>query len=73
MEWNVISEDDDGVLVGLPGEEGEYLFTDGKSVLIAELCMDVDDDGQLVCWVDGWDIDIVTAWMPLPKPYNGGK
>lgn len=46
------------------------LFTDGREVIIDDFCTDVNDDGQPVCWLDRWDINSVTAWMPLPKPYK---
>lgn len=69
MEWNVVSFDDE-MVHGFPSEEGEYLFTDGERVVIDDFCTDVDEDGNFTCWLDSWDIDRVTAWMPLPKPYK---
>lgn len=69
MEWNVVSFDDE-MIHGFPDEEGEYLFTDGEYVVIDDFCIDLDGDGNLICWLDSWDINRVTAWMPLPKPYK---
>lgn len=65
MEWNVVSVED-----GFPDEEGEYLLTDGEYVWIDDFCTDINDDGQTVCWFERCDINRVTAWMPLPKPYK---
>lgn len=64
MEWNAVSFED-----GFPDEEGEYLFTDGKYVWIDDFCTDINDDEE-VCWLERCDINRVTAWMPLPKPYK---
>lgn len=69
MQWNAVSFDDE-MVHGFPCEEGEYLFTDGVDVIIDDFCVDVDEDGNFTCWLDKRDINRVTAWMPLPKPYK---
>ena len=33
-EWNVLTEDADGVIHGLPGDDGRYIMTDGKDIWI---------------------------------------
>lgn len=68
MEWNKVTVSD--TVSGFPCDEGEYLFTNGKEVIMDELFIDVDHEGNLICWLDTWDIEQVVAWMPLPQPYK---
>lgn len=51
----------------LPEYGEEVLVTDGKSVWIDSFD---EDDHVYLPGTDG-EIDGVTAWMPLPNPYNG--
>lgn len=62
--WNVLTEDVDGVIHGLPGDDGQYLMTDGKDIWIDDYVDGVDDG----VWLDsGRDIREITAWMHMPE------
>jgi hypothetical protein len=62
--WNVLTEDAEGYIYGLPGDDGQYLMTDGKDIWIDEYVDGVDDG----IWLDsGRDIREITAWMELPE------
>lgn len=70
QEWHTLTEDDDGFINGLPGDDGQYLMTDGKDIWIDEY-MDGVDDGIILD--SGRDIREITAWMympELPKQYR---
>ena len=62
--WTLIMEDADGYLHGLPGDDGQYLMTDGKDIWIDDYVDGVDDG----VWLDsGRDIREIRAWMYMPK------
>ena len=57
----------------LPDEGEEVLFcAKNGEIFIDELCCDgFDDDGNRMAYVgNGYDLDDIAAWMPLPKPYK---
>lgn len=59
--------DFDGAMIfdcELPEDGQEVLVSYGGYVCVDTFCK---DDG---CYFEGVDIDDVTAWMPLPKPYE---
>lgn len=52
----------------LPEYNEEVIVTDGINVWI-----DVFDEaisGEIQLCDTGWNVDEVTAWLPLPKPYK---
>ena len=63
-EWNVLTEDDDGVIHGLPGDDGQYLMTDGKDIWIDDY---VDGVADGIILDSGRDIREITAWMYMPE------
>ena len=64
QEWNLLTEDDDGIVHGLPGDDGQYLMTDGKDIWIDDYVDGVDDG----VWLDsGRDIREIKAWMYMPE------
>lgn len=71
LEWKLITEDSDGILHGLPGDDGQYLMTDGKDIWIDEYVDGVDDG----IWLDsGRDIREIKAWMYMPElPEQKGR
>lgn len=62
--WNALTEDADGVIHGLPGDDGQYLMTDGKDIWIDEY-MDGVADGIILD--SGRDIREIKAWMYMPE------
>ena len=68
--WNLIAEDDDGIIHGLPGDDGQYLMTDGKDIWIDDYADGVDDG---VFLDSGRDIREVKAWMYMPELPNANK
>lgn len=62
-EWNVLTEDADGVIHGLPGDDGQYLMTDGKDIWIDDYVDGVTDG---IILDSGRDIREITAWMHMP-------
>lgn len=64
QEWHMLTEDDDGFIYGLPGDDGQYLMTDGKDIWIDDY-MDGVDDGIFLD--SGRDIREITAWMYMPE------
>jgi len=64
QEWNLLTEDDDGIIHGLPGDDGQYLMTDGKDIWIDDYVDGVDDGIMLD---SGRDIREITAWMYRPE------
>lgn len=64
QEWKLITEDSDGILHGLPGDDGQYLMTDGKEIWIDDYVDGVDDG----VWLDsGRDVREIKAWMYMPE------
>jgi hypothetical protein len=64
QEWNVLTEDADGVIHGLPGDDGPYLMTDGKDTWI-DFYVDGVADGIILD--SGRDIREIMAWMYMPE------
>ena len=62
--WNVLTEDADGIIHGLPGDDGQYLMTDGEDIWIDEY---VDGVADGIFLDSGRDIRDITAWMYMPK------
>ena len=62
--WNVLTEDAEGVVHGLPGDDGQYLMTDGKDIWVDDY-VDGVDDGVLLD--SGCDIREIKAWMYMPE------
>ena len=62
--WNVLTEDDEGIIHGLPGDDGQYLMSDGKDIWIDEY---VDGVADGIILDRGRDIRDVKAWMYMPK------
>lgn len=62
--WNVLTEDADGVIHGLPGDDGRYLMTDGEDIWIDEYVNGVDDG---IILDSGRDIREIMAWMYMPE------
>ena len=64
QEWHMLTDDDDGFIFGLPGDDGQYLMPDGKDIWIDDYIDGVDDG----VWLDsGRDIREITAWMYMPE------
>ena len=63
-EWNVLTEDADGVIHGLPGDDGQYLMTDGEDIWIDDYVDGVEDG---IFLDSGRDIREITAWMYMPE------
>lgn len=64
QEWHMLTEDDDGVIHGLPGDDGQYLMTDGKDIWIDDY---VDGVADGIILDSGRDIREITAWMYMPE------
>ena len=64
LGWNLLTEDDDGIIHGLPGDDGTYLMTDGKDIWIDDYVDGVDDG---VFLDSGRDIREIKAWMYIPE------
>ena len=64
QEWHVLTEDADGVIHGLPGDDGQYLMTDGEDIWIDDYVDGVDDG---IFLDSGRDIREITAWMYMPE------
>lgn len=62
--WNALTEDADGFINGLPGDDGQYLMTDGKCIWIDDY-MDGVADGIILD--SGRDVREITAWMYMPE------
>lgn len=62
--WNALTEDADGVIHGLPGDDGQYLMTDGKDIWIDDY---VDGVADGIILDSGRDIREITAWMYMPE------
>lgn len=63
QEWKLLTEDDDGNIHGLPGDDGQYLMTDGKDIWIDEYVDGVEDG---IFLDSGRDIREIMAWMYMP-------
>ena len=61
FDWSYMVEN-------LPEYGEEVLVTDGKNVWIDSF----DEDDCVYLSSTDSEIDGVSAWMPLPNPYNGG-
>ena len=70
QEWNLLTEDDDGIIHGLPGDDGQYLMTDGRDIWIDNF-MDGVDDGIFLD--SGHDVREIKAWMYMPKLPEEGR
>lgn len=67
FEWIPLTLDDEGVLdCPIPEVDEEILVTDGKHVW-EDTWIEYDDGYALD---SNYELDEVTAWMPLPKPYK---
>ena len=64
QKWNLLKEDADGVIHGLPGDDGQYLMTDGKDIWIDDY---VDGVADGIILDSGSDIREITAWMYMPE------
>jgi len=62
--WNLFTEDDDGIIHGLPGDDGQYIMTDGKDIWIDEYVDGVTDG---IFLDSGRDIREIKAWMYMPE------
>lgn len=69
--WHLLTEDADGIIHGLPGDDGQYLMTDGEDIWIDDYVDGVDDG----VWLDsGRDIREIKAWMYMPElPKQEGR
>lgn len=71
QEWILITEDSDGFLHNLPGDDGAYLMTDGKDIWIDEY---VDGVADGIFLDSGRDIRDIKAWMYMPElPKQEGR
>ena len=64
QEWNLLTEDDDRIIHGLPGDDGQYLMTDGRDIWIDDY---VDGVADGIILDSGRDIREITAWMYMPE------
>ena len=64
QEWNLLTEDDDGIIHGVPGDDGQYLMTDGKDIWIDDY---VDGVADGIILDSGRDIREIVAWMYMPE------
>jgi hypothetical protein len=71
QEGNLLTEDDDGIIHGLPGDDGQYLMTDGKDIWIDEY---VDGVADGIILDSGRDVREISAWMYMPElPKKEGR
>lgn len=63
QEWHMLTEDDDGIIHGLPGDDGQYLMTDDKDIWIDDY---VDGVADGIILDSGRDIREIKAWMYIP-------
>ena len=64
QEWHMLTEDRDGIIHGLPGDDGRYLMTDGKDIWIDDYVDGVEDG---IFLDSGRYIREITAWMYMPE------
>lgn len=62
-QWNRLTVDSDGIVHGLPGDDGQYLMTDGEDIWIDDY-MDGVEDGVFLD--SGRDVREIKAWMEMP-------
>ena len=62
--WHMLTEDDDGIIHGLPGDDGQYLMTDGEDIWIDDYVDGVEDG---IILDSGKDIREIMAWMYMPE------
>ena len=62
--WHMLTEDDDGIIHGLPGDDGQYLMTDGKDIWIDDYVDGVEDG---IFLDSGRDIREIMAWTYMPE------
>ena len=65
LGWHMLTEDDDGIIHGMPGDDGQYLMTDGKDIWIDDYVDGVSDG---IILDSGRDIREIKAWMYMPEP-----
>ena len=70
QEWHMLTEDNDGIIHGLPGDDGQYIMTDGKYIWVDEYVDGVTDG---IILDSGRDIREITAWMYMPKLPEEGR
>jgi len=71
QKWNLLTEDADGIIHGLPGDDGQYLMTDGKDIWIDDYVDGVDDG---IFLDSGRDLREIKAWMYMPElPKQEGR
>ena len=76
LNWNKIEPDDEGLYTGnLPDEGEEVLFCKKNGeIFIGEICCGGLYDGGngiMMAYVgNGFHLDDIAAWMPLPIPYK---
>ena len=71
QEWHMLTEDDEGIIHGLPGDDEQYLMTNGKDIWI-DYYVDGVTDGIILD--SGRDIREITAWMYMPElPKKEGR
>jgi len=64
QDWHLITVDSDGLLHGLPGDDGQYIMTDGKDIWIDDYVDGVSDG---IILDSGKDIREIIAWMHMPE------
>jgi len=64
QEWHMLTEDDDGIIHGMPGDDGQYLMTDGKDIWTDDYVNGVADG---IILDSGRDIREIKAWMYMPE------
>ena len=64
QEWHMLTEDDDGIIHRLPGDDGQYLMSDGKEIWIDEY---VDGVADGIFLDSGRDIREIKAWKYMPE------
>lgn len=67
QDWHFLTEDSDGVIHGLPGDDGRYLMMDGEDIWIDDYVDGVDDG---IILDSGADIREIVAWMYMPELPN---
>ena len=68
--WHLLTEDADGIIHGLPGDDGQYLMTDGKDIWIDDYVDGVTDG---IFLDSGRDIREIKAWMYMPEFPEEGR
>ena len=69
--WHMLAEDADGIIHGLPGDDGQYLMTDGEEIWVDDYVDGVDDG---IFLDSGRDFHEIKAWMYMPEfPQEGRR